>query len=84
MAIWFDPRRHVAGGQDGYDTTLPPDGGNERTMTMAKKKAAKKRRSSGKPADVLPGMPGTFVVMGMSGRQNAKVAAEIRRRLAGG
>jgi hypothetical protein len=52
---------------------------------MAKKKAAKKSApTSGKAADVLPGMPGKFVVMGMSGKQNQAIAEAIRKKLAGG
>jgi hypothetical protein len=53
---------------------------------MAKKKAAKKgnKKASGKPADVLPGLPGKIVVMGLSTSQNKAVADEIRKRLAGG
>jgi hypothetical protein len=53
---------------------------------MAKKKAAKKvaKRSSGKPANVLPGMPGTFVVMGLSTAQNKAIAEAMRKKLAGG
>jgi hypothetical protein len=51
---------------------------------MAKKKAAKKATTSGKAADVLPGMPGKFVVMGMSGKQNAAIAAAMRKMLGGG
>jgi hypothetical protein len=54
---------------------------------MAKKKAAKKATASGKAADVLPGMPGMpgkFVVMGMSGKQNAAIAAAMRKMLGGG
>jgi len=44
---------------------------------MAKKKAAKK------PADVLPELPGKFVVIGMSTKQNAAVADAIRKKLEG-
>ena len=56
---------------------------------MAKKKAvkkvaAKKAPVSGKAADVLPGMPGKFVVMGMSGKQNQAIAAAMRKMLGGG
>jgi hypothetical protein len=53
---------------------------------MAKKKAAKKKvakRSSGRPANVLPGMPGTFIVMGMSTAQNKAIAEAMRKKLAG-
>jgi hypothetical protein len=51
---------------------------------MAKKKAVKKSKSiSGKPADVLPGMPGKFVVMGLSAEQNKRMAESLRRKLAG-
>jgi hypothetical protein len=49
---------------------------------MAKKKAAKK--ASGKAADVLPGMPGKIVVMGMSTAQNKAIAEAMRKKLAGG
>jgi hypothetical protein len=53
---------------------------------MAKKKASKKSKkpASGKPANVLPGMPGTFVVMGMSTAQNKAIAEAMRKKLAGG
>jgi hypothetical protein len=53
---------------------------------MAKKKATKKvaKRSSGKAADVLPGMPGKIVVMGMSTGQNKAIAEAMRKKLAGG
>ena len=55
---------------------------------MAKKKAVKKvavkkAPVSGKAADVLPGMPGKFVVMGMSSKQNEAIAEMLRRKLAG-
>jgi hypothetical protein len=48
---------------------------------MAKKKTAKK--ASGKPADVLPGMPGKIIVMGMSTSQNKAIAEAMRKKLAG-
>ena len=51
---------------------------------MAKKKAAKKVASrKDKPADILPEMPGQFVVMGLSTKQNAAMAAAIRKKLEG-
>ena len=56
---------------------------------MAKKKAVKKAATkkapaAGREANVLPGMPGTFVVMGMSTKQNKKIAEALRKKLAGG
>ncbi len=51
---------------------------------MAKKKAAKKATAGGKAADVLPGVPGKFVVIGMSGKQNEAIAAAMRKMLGGG
>ena len=51
---------------------------------MAKKKAAKKVVSrKDKPADILPEMPGQFVVMGLSTKQNAALATAIRKKLGG-
>lgn len=52
---------------------------------MAKKKAAKKvaKRSIGKAADVLPGMPGKIVVMGLSTAQNKAIAEAMRKKLSG-
>lgn len=50
-------------------------------MTMAKKTA---KKTSGKAADVLPAMPGKFVVIGMSTSQNKAMAEAIQRKLAGG
>jgi hypothetical protein len=47
---------------------------------MAKKKAAKKKVA----ADVLPGMPGKIVVMGLSTAQNKAIAEAMRKKLAGG
>lgn len=49
---------------------------------MAKKKAAK-QKPAGKAADVLPGMPGQFVVIGMSTKQNAALASAIKKKLGG-
>lgn len=46
---------------------------------MAKNKAAKRS----KPADVLPELPGKFVAIGMSTKQNAAVADAIRKKLEG-
>jgi len=43
---------------------------------------AKKKTTTGKPANVLPNLPGAFVVMGMSASQNKKLAAAIRKKLA--
>lgn len=53
---------------------------------MAKKKAkiVKKTAKADKAANVLPGLPGTFVVTGLGGKKNAALAAAIRKKLAGG
>jgi hypothetical protein len=53
---------------------------------MAKKKAniVKKAARPDKAASVLPGLPGTFVVMGLGSKKNAAVAAAIRKKLGGG
>jgi len=52
---------------------------------MAKKTTVKKKTAaSGKAADVLPAMPGKFVVIGMSTAQNKAIAEAIQRKLAGG
>jgi hypothetical protein len=51
---------------------------------VAKKKVtAKKKTTKDKPADVLPGMPGKFVVMGLGAKANATMAAAIRKKLGG-
>jgi hypothetical protein len=47
---------------------------------MAKKKAAKKKHAD-KAANVLPGLPGTFVVMGLGTKKNAELANAIRKKL---
>ena len=78
----------LPGRLDDEMITRPPSGGTigkGRTM-MAKKKATKKvaKRSSGKAADVLPGMPGKIVVMGLSTSQNKAIAEAMRKKLAGG
>jgi hypothetical protein len=67
----------------------PRVGEPKRRRAMAKKKAvkkatAKKVPAAGRAANVLPGMPGTFVVMGMSTSQNKKIAEALRKKLAGG
>jgi hypothetical protein len=50
---------------------------------MAKKKVTAKKTAKGKAADVLPGMPGKFVVMGLDAKANAAMAAAIRKKLGG-
>lgn len=51
---------------------------------MAKKKAAKKKAvKKNATADVLPGLPGTFVVMGLGTQKNAALAHAIRKKLGG-
>ena len=51
---------------------------------MAKKKAAKKKAvNKDAAADVLPGMPGNFVVMGLGTKKNAELAQAIRKKLGG-
>jgi hypothetical protein len=72
--------------RDGSQRGGPLERGNleKRRATMATKKSAKKATTSGKAADVLPGMPGKFVVMGMSGKQNEAIAAAMRKMLGGG
>jgi hypothetical protein len=55
---------------------------------MAKKKAAKKvsRKRKDTASDVLPGMPGKIVFMGlgMSQKKSDAMADAIRRKIAGG
>lgn len=51
---------------------------------MAKKKTAKKKSVKKDAAvDVLPGMPGAFVVMGLGTKKNAELAKAIRKKLGG-
>jgi hypothetical protein len=68
----------------GTKLHYPRLGETKRRATMAKKKAAKKATAGGKAADVLPGVPGKFVVIGMSGKQNEAIAAAMRKMLGGG
>lgn len=51
---------------------------------MAKKKTARKKAvKKDAAADVLPEMPGTFVVMGLGTKKNAALANAIRKKLGG-